>query len=202
MVRRKANTQELIFKRRLALKVIFNEFDQKQLRPTNQQLLDELKKHKLGYSISLDTLITDKSEIFKKSKFVENLASNSYSRTIEECFNDIVFCSLKARDILSQKWSQSKEVVEEGFDKDGNEISKTTTTTTEELAQPKLLAIKEIRECAIAISKLISGETLQVSASMWAKHTDKLEQELVGLKTKNTELERKHGKVEVKPHTY
>ena len=182
---RKANTQELIFRRRQSLKGIFNDFDKKQIRPTNQQLLDELKKHKPKYTISLDTLRTDKAEIFKKSKFVENLASNSYSRTIEECYNDIVFCSLKARDILDQKWSLSKQVTEEDFDKEGNPKKKITTTVTQELAQPKILAIKEIRECAVAISKLISGESLQVSASMWAKHTDRLEQEL---SKKNAEL--------------
>ena len=200
-MRKKKNTQELIFKRRLALKDIFSEFDKNSERPTVDQVLEALVKKNKTFEISHDTLLLDKKEIFKTSTFVEDLASNSYSRTIEECFNDITFCSQKAREIYKQKWSLSKEVVEEGFDKDGNEISKTTTTTTEELAQPKLLALREIRESAIAISKLISGETLLVSASMWAKHTDKLEQELVDLKTKNSELERKHGKVEVKPHT-
>ena len=195
---RKKNTQELIFKRRLALKDIFDEFDKKQEHPSNQQLLDALEKRKPKYTISLDTLVSDKAEIFKTSKFVENLASKSYSRIVEECFNNINFCIQKARDIYSQKWSQSKEVVEEGFDKDGNEISKTTTTTTEELAQPKLLALKEIRECSMAIIKIISGDSLLVSASMWANHTDKLEQEIVKLQTKNSELEKKHAE---KPRT-
>lgn len=179
----RGHNQEYIFRRQSALKKIFVEFDKRHERPTNRKLLDRLKNE--GYNISYDTLLDDKKEIFKTSKFVENLASNSYSRTIEECYNDIVSVSLKARQIYD-KLSLSKKVIEEHTNKDGKTTRRVTkTTASPELAQSKLYALRMIRECAMAISKLISGESFQVSAGMWARHMDKMEQEMIKLRAEN-----------------
>jgi len=120
----RGHNKEHIFRRQSALKKIFTEFDKRYERPTNQQLLDRLKDK--GYNVSYPTLRDDKIEIFKKSTFVKDLASGSYSRIIEECYNDIVFASLKAREIYD-KLPLSKKVIEEYTSKDGKTIVRRRT---------------------------------------------------------------------------
>ncbi len=161
MSKQKGDSEENSEKRLRALDAILEKYDLEKKKPTHKQLLSELKTK--GFAISYSTLIRDLANAAVNNEFVHNLASKTYSKIMEDCFNSMEFVEEQARLILETKWTKSsiiKKTLEDGS-------TETTITTTRELAEPKLKALQIISENAERKSKMINGESIMTSAASW-----------------------------------
>lgn len=184
LARKKGNTIDNKERRLQVLEKILEEFNQQDKKPGPKEILTTLKKK--GFDISKNTLYNDYTELAINDTFVQDLASKSYSKLVHDCFDTIDFAERKARDILEKKWTRSKTVTK--TDEEGNET--TETHTTEELAEPHLDAIQQIRECAVAKVKLLGGDIIKVSAKKWSIQRQSDIETIAKLKSRITEMER------------
>ena len=184
LARKKGNTIDNKERRLQVLEKILEEFNQQDKKPRTKEILTTLKKK--GFDISKNTLYNDYTELAINDTFVQDLASKSYSKLVHDCFDTIDFAERKARDILEKKWTRSKTVTK--TDEEGNET--TETHTTEELAEPHLDAIQQIRECAVAKVKLLGGDIIKVSAKKWSIQRQSDIETIAKLKSRITEMER------------
>ena len=183
LARKKGNTIDNKERRLQVLEKILEEFNQQDKKPRTKEILTTLKKK--GFDISKNTLYNDYTELAINDTFVQDLASKSYSKLVHDCFDTIDFAERKAREILEEKWTRSKTVTK--TDEEGNET--TETHTTEELAEPHLDAIQQIRECAVAKVKLLGGDIIKVSAKKWSIQRQSDIETIAKLKSRITELE-------------
>ena len=183
LARKKGNTIDNKERRLQVLEKILEEFNQQDKKPRTKEILTTLKKK--GFDISKNTLYNDYTELAINDTFVQDLASKSYSKLVHDCFDTIDFAERKARDILEKKWTRSKTVTK--TDEEGNKT--TETHTTEELAEPHLDAIQQIRECAVAKVKLLGGDIIKVSAKKWSIQRQSDSETIAKLKSRITELE-------------
>ena len=183
LARKKGNTIDNKERRLQVLEKILEEFNQQDKKPRTKEILTTLKKK--GFDISKNTLYNDYTELAINDTFVQDLASKSYSKLVHDCFDTIDFAERKARDILEKKWTRSKTVTK--TDEEGNKT--TETHTTEELAEPHLDAIQQIRECAVAKVKLLGGDIIKVSAKKWSIQRQSDIETIAKLKSRITELE-------------
>jgi len=181
MSKHRGDSQDAAEHRQRILAGICEKYMQKSENPSDRQLLDDLKK--TGYRISRATLYRDKTEIFRGDRFVEDIAGSAYSHLIHKCFDNLEFVDRKAREVLNKKWTNSKVVTKQT--ENGEIIEK---TVTEEISGPHIQALRMILDTSVSVTKLLSGDSLLVSASMWARHVDKLEQEIEKLKNENQDL--------------
>ena len=184
LARKKGNTIDNKERRLQILEKILEEFNQQDKKPRTKEILTTLKKK--GFDISKNTLYNDYTELAINDTFVQDLASKSYSKLVHDCFDTIDFAERKARDILEKKWTRSKTVTK--TDEEGNKT--TETHTTEELAEPHLDAIQQIRECAVAKVKLLGGDIIKVSAKKWSIQRQSDIETIAKLKSRITEMER------------
>ena len=184
LARKKGNTIDNKERRLQVLEKILEEFNQQDKKPRTKEILTTLKKK--GFDISKNTLYNDYTELAINATFVQDLASKSYSKLVHDCFDTIDFAERKARDILEKKWTRSKTVTK--TDEEGNKT--TETHTTEELAEPHLDAIQQIRECAVAKVKLLGGDIIKVSAKKWSIQRQSDIETIAKLKSRITEMER------------
>lgn len=185
MSKHRGDSQDEAKHRQKMLVGICEKYMQKNENPSDRQLLDDLKK--TGYRISRATLYRDKTEVFRGDRFVEDIASCAYSHIVHKCFDNLEFVDRKAREVLNKKWTNSKVVTKQT--ENGEIIEK---TVAEEISSPHIQALRMILDTSVSVIKLISGESLLVSATMWANHTDKLEQQIKDLQIENQDLERIH----------
>ena len=191
MSKHKGDSQEEAECRQRVLAGIYEKYGKKNEDPSDKQLIDDLKK--AGYKISRATLYRDKGEIFRDNTFVEDVAGKTYSYIIHRCFEDLQFAKRKAKEILAKKWTNSKVVTKET--ENGKIIEE---TITKEIAGPHLQALRLIMDIVMSINNLINGNTLQVSAALWTKHTDNQEKEIQNLQIENQELKELVGKLKAK----
>jgi len=185
LVKKKGNTTDNKEKRLMALDEILEGFDKEDKKPSIKQMLESLKKKK--FIITKSTLYEDITQLAINDPFVKDLASKSYSKIIHDCFDSIEFAERKAREILEKKWTRSKTVKKQ--DADGNKSGE--VHTTEELAEPHLRAIQEIRECAATKIKLLGGDIIKVSAKKWSLQRQKDIQTITELTSQIRELKGK-----------
>ena len=161
MAKQRGDSEENQEKRLRTLEKILEKYEQEGKKPTNKELLSALKKE--GFTISYRTLLRDLADAATNNEFVQNLASKTYSKIMEDCFNSMEFVEEQARLILETKWTKSsiiKKTLEDG-------TTETTITTTREIAEPKLKALQIISENADRKSKMINGESIMTSAASW-----------------------------------
>ena len=184
-MKRKGNNSDNKEKRLMTLEKILEEFDKEDKKASVKELLSELRKRK--FIITRSTLYEDMTQLAINDPFVKDLASKSYSKIIHDCFDSIEFVERKAREILEKKWTRSKIVKK----KDSDGLDLTEIHTTEELAEPHLKAMQEIRECAVSKVKLLGGDVIKVSAKKWSLQRQKDIQTIAELKLENRELREK-----------
>ena len=185
MVKKKGNTADNKEKRLRTLEIILENFEKNEKKPSPKEILSELKKKK--FDITRFTLYNDLTQLAVNDPFVKDLASKSYSKIIHDCFDSIEYAERKAREILENKWTRSKIVTRQ----DPEKGTTTETHTTEELAEPLLHAIQEIRECAVSKVKLLGGDVIKVSAKKWSIQRQKDIDIIAELKSQNRELREK-----------
>ncbi len=186
LARKKGSTADNKERRLHVLEKILDEFDQQDKKPGPKEILVTLKKN--GFDISKNTLYNDYTELAINDPFVQDLASKSYSKLIHDCFDSIDFAERKARDILEKKWARSKATKKEVFI-EGTKQTVTEKTITEEVAEPHLNAIQQIRECAVAKVKILGGDIIKVSAKKWSIQRQSDIETIAKLKSRITELE-------------
>ncbi len=169
----------------MTLEKILEEFDKEDKKASVKELLSELRKKK--FIITRSTLYEDMTQLAVNDPFVKDLASKSYSKIVHDCFDSIEFVERKARDVLEKKWTRSKTIKK----KDNEGLELTETHITEELAEPHLKAMQEIRECAVSKVKLLGGDVIKVSAKKWSLQRQKDIQTISELQEENRELREK-----------
>ena len=184
----KGDTADNKEKRLQALEKILDKFDSDGIKPTQNEILAELKKKK--FTITRITLYKDMSELAINDPFVQDLADKTYSKLVHDSFNSIEFAEQEARKILKKKWTRSKTVTKDIPTKEGL-VQIEEIHTTEQLAEPHLKAIQEIRECAAVKIKLLGGDIIKASAKKWSIQRVKDQQEIIELKAHLKELKSK-----------
>jgi len=176
-MKKKGSTDEQIIKRQEKLREILDSYRKQNIKPTNEQLLTDLRNGESGYDISIRTLTEDKVELARGNTFVSDVAKKTYSQIINDCYDALEFIEQKAREILDKKWTQSKQITKKS--RGGNEI---TEHLTAELADPRLRALSIIADAVMKKAELVSGKTLDVSAALWIRQTKQHEDEIKNLK--------------------
>lgn len=185
----KGDTADKKEKRLQALDKILQDYDREDHKGSPKEIIAKLAKK--GFKISRTTLYDDYTDLGTSDPFVQDLANKSYSKLIHDCFDTIDFAERKAREILEKKWTRSKGVKKEVFI-DGSKQTVLEKTITEEIAEPHLIAVREIRECAETKIKLLGGDIIKASAKRWSVQRSKditkiaeLQAELKELKIKS-----------------
>lgn len=109
---------------------------------------------------------------------------------VHDCFDTLDFAERKAREILEKKWTRSKATKKQVF-VDGDMKTIEERTITEEIAEPKLKAVNEIRECAVAKVKLLGGDIIKASAKSWSIQRQKDQERIAELQEKLREVKAK-----------
>ena len=182
MVKQIGSTLERTLQRQKILDGILQKFELEQKIPSDKELLKELKNS--SHHISNRTLTRDKADLAINNTFVTDLASKTYSKIMQDCYESVKFAEKTCRDILDKKWTRSKTIIT--TDEDGKTTS--TIVTTEELAEPYIKASEEIRKCGETIQKMINGGSIMVSAKLWSTQRVKDKKEIEDLKTRLGEL--------------
>jgi len=138
-------------KRLMILEGIIEDLDFKGKEYSKQDLLNQLKKN--GHSISKSTLNRDLEELSSNNKFVENIGMY-YSKYMEDISKTLERVKREAWSIYDKPWTQSKTVIKKIASKNKNKNIKKgqidqiirEETTTQEIAGPKLGALKLIAE--------------------------------------------------------
>ncbi|MCV0398534.1 MAG: hypothetical protein K5785_00910 [Nitrosarchaeum sp.] len=185
-MKKKGSTADNKEKRLQALEKILDKYHQEDKKPSSKQVIADLAKK--GFKISRYTYYDDCTELAINDPFVQDLASKSYSKLVHDCFDTIDFAERKAREILEKKWTRSKATKREVF-VEGSKQTVAEKTVTEEIAEPQLKALTEIRECAIAKVKLLGGDIIKTSAKKWSIQRHKDIETINELKAKIQELE-------------
>lgn len=187
-MKKKGNTADNKERRLQELEKILEQADKEDKKLSPKETLDKLAKK--GFKISKTTLYDDFTDLGTSDPFVQDLANKSYSKLVHDCFDTIDFAERKAREILEKKWTRSKSTKKQVF-VDGAKETVQETTVTEEIAEPKLKAIDEIRECAVAKVKLLGGDIIKASAKKWSIQRIKDQQTITDLNAKIQELKLK-----------
>lgn len=187
-MKKKGSTADNKERRLQALEKILDKFDKEDTKASPNEILSALKKK--GFTISKRTLYDDYTDLAISDPFIQDLANKSYSKLVHDCFDSIEFAEREARRILKKKWTRSKATKKDVF-VDGNRESVTEKTITEEVADPHLKAISEIRECAAVKIKLLGGDIIKASAKKWSLQRIKDQQTITELNAKIVELKSK-----------
>jgi len=190
-MKKKGSTADNKERRLQTLEKILEEANKEGRKPSPKEILTKLAKK--GFKISKTTLYDDYTELAINDSFVQDLANKSYSKLVHDCFDAIDYAERKAMDILERKWTRSKDTKREVF-VEGAKETVTEKTITEEMAEPKLKAISEIRECAVAKVKLLGGDIIKISAKRWSIQRIKDKQRIEDLNRKIQELKEKLSK--------
>jgi len=188
LVKKQGNTADNKEKRLQELEKILDKFDKEEKKPSPSEILSELAKK--GFKISKRTLYDDYTDLAISDPFVQDLANKSYSKIIHDCFDSIEFAEREARAILKKKWTRSKATKKQVF-VDGAKQTVAEQTITEEIAEPHLRAIAEIRECSETKIKLLGGDIIKASAKKWSIQRIKDQQTINDLNAKLQELKLK-----------
>lgn len=185
LVKWKGNSIDNKEKRLAALEAILEEYNKEDKKPSPREVIAKLAKK--GFKISRQNYYFSCTELAINDPFVKDLADKTYSKYIHDCFDTIDFAEREARKILEKKWTRSSATQREIF-VDGNKQIVTDKTITQELAEPHLRALEEIRNCAVAKVKLLGGDIIKASAKSWSIQRIKDQQEITDLKAKLKEL--------------
>lgn len=152
---------------------------------SRKYLLTYLKKKK--FKTSQTTLFCDLQHLANNNQFIQNIGLN-YSKYMEDISKKYKKIEREAWKIYNQKWTLSKTIKKQTLTKAGNKVNLTEAVTTEEIASPKIGALKVAAEVVKFQQELASGKNLNLSAGQWIVKTQELEEEIKRLKLLNTKI--------------
>lgn len=187
-MKQKGNTVEKRERRLQYLEKLMDEYSLNEKKPKTKEILAKLAAK--GFKISQSRLYEDYADLARNDPFVKDLAEKTYSRYIHDCFESIEFAEREARKILEKKWTRSKSTKKQVIVEDGKETVE-EQTVTEEIAEPRLAAIREIRSCAETKVKLLGGDIIKASAKSWSIQRMKDQEKIAELNQTVRELKEK-----------
>jgi hypothetical protein len=107
--KKKGNSADNKERRLQALEKILDEFDKKGTKPTQNQILEELRKKK--FVITRFTLYNDTTELAINDPFVKDLADKTYSKLVHDSFDSINFAEEQARRLPMTEYPSTNWII-------------------------------------------------------------------------------------------
>ena len=125
----------------------------------------------------------DKTALNASSTFVQDLCQSNYSAYIEEIYNKLIFLEEQAVDMYSQDWNSDKTILKkiEGISDEPEKIMQEIHKTAP-AAAPKLKALELVAKAQEIKAKIITGDTLQLSAAMLGQKYSEMQEEIERLR--------------------
>ena len=177
----KTRNSNIVVSRQLTLQEIQNKDYEKGTRLKKTQIIEKMKEK--GYKdYNRMTLYRDNNAFNKHSTFIKDLITTNYSAYVEQVFNYLSLIEEDAEDILKKQWTQNKTVITRENAEKGESTYTVTKHTTEEIASPKLEALKILLKSQEIKHKIITGDNLQLSAAMLAQKFQEMDAEIKRLR--------------------
>ena len=189
----KERNSNIIIFRQKALQDIKHEDYEKGTRLKNTQIIQKMKK--MGYAdYNPRMFYRDSVNINKHSTFTQDLITTSYSAYVEQVFSRLSGIEEDAQDVIAKKWTQDK-IVTTTNDTDQGMTSTVTTVITEEIASPKLDALKILLKLQEIKHNIITGDSgMNLSQVMLEEKFQTMETEIKRLQAMDSKKEEVHTK--------
>jgi hypothetical protein len=155
-------TQEYVEARRIILSEVIEEFARQKLIPNENAIIKTMIRR--GYpDYNRNKLFTDKTMINSQSNYIRYFLPN-YSAYQESINSILQFVTEQSQIQYHKVYTQSKKVIREELDKEGNIVKLTTNEITTELAGPKVWFLNTMLRAAKLMQDHAQGQNVHIGA--------------------------------------
>jgi len=177
----KKSTDEQV-NRRIDLQKIIDAAKKKGIPITRKYLISQLKKK--GYTIDKSTLYRDRTFLNQNNTFIRDIAESNYSEMMQDIWEKLEWVEEQALLQYDKKWTNSKEIKRQIYDKDEGVVTLHDMILTDELSQPKSAFLNLIKDIQKQKFEFLTSHNVHLSAAMLARKLTLYKNQIAELQNK------------------